>query len=151
MAARRHPVDDLVDDRLNARAHVLDAARGESAYHQAAQAAMVGRILLQHPVAHAAIDRLVENLRPEAPAHAADEILAEALVAQDRSDVGMPAGDVEPDRREMHRIDCAQPVIDGIRVGDEFRRLRIEQRRALDGLDLLVHDDPRSMATDFCG
>jgi hypothetical protein len=79
----RKAIDDLIDDRLNAWAHVLDAPRGKGADHEAAQAAVVGRIELQHPMAHAAIDRLVENLRPGAPGHAADEILAEALVAKD--------------------------------------------------------------------
>ena len=45
------PVERLVDDLLDARAHVLDPARGERLHHQAAQAGMVRRILLQHPVA----------------------------------------------------------------------------------------------------
>jgi len=42
---------------------------------------VVGRILLQHPVAHAAEDRLLHDLRSIAPDGALDIILAEALVA----------------------------------------------------------------------
>ena len=77
-------IDDLIDDLLNARAHILDAPRRKGAHHETAQAAVVGRIELQHPVAHAAIDRFLENLWAGAPAHPADKILAETLVAQDR-------------------------------------------------------------------
>ena len=84
MAARLDAIDDLIDDLLNARPHVFDPPRGKRADHETAQAAMVGRIELQHPMAHAAIDRLFENLWPGSPGHSADEVLAEALVAQDR-------------------------------------------------------------------
>ena len=56
---------------------------------------MVGRVLLQHPVAHAAVDRLLHHLLAEAPRHAADKVLAETLVAQDVADVGVAAGDEE--------------------------------------------------------
>src|SRR5208283_4332021 len=103
-AARLDAIDDVIDDLLNARAHVLDAPRGKGADHQAAQTAMVGWILLQHPVTHAAIDRLLENPRPKSSGHAADEILAEAFVAKDRDDVGVPASDEEAERREVHGI-----------------------------------------------
>jgi hypothetical protein len=41
-----------------------------------------------------AVDRLFENLWPGAPGHATDKVLAEALVAQDRGDVGVAARDV---------------------------------------------------------
>jgi hypothetical protein len=65
-------------------------------HNQPAQARVIGRVLLQHPVAHAAIDRLVHDLRTEAPRHATHEVLAEAPVAQDLGDVGVAAGDEEP-------------------------------------------------------
>ena len=68
---------------LDARAHVLHPAGRKGLHHQPAQARVIGRVLLQHPVAHAAIDRLVHDLRTEAPRHATREVLAEALVAQD--------------------------------------------------------------------
>ena len=98
VTARLDAIDDLIDNLLNARAHVLDPLGGKGPYHQTPQAPMIGRILLQHPAAHAAIDRLLENLRPVAPGHAADEILAEAFVAKDRGNIGVPARDVEAAR-----------------------------------------------------
>ena len=82
MALRRHAVERGIDDRLDARPHVLDPAGGEGLHHQAAQAGVIGRVLLQHPVAHAAIHRLVHDLVAVPPRHAADEVLAEPLVAQ---------------------------------------------------------------------
>ena len=111
----------VVDDLLDARAHVLDATRSKGPHHKAAQAAMVGRILLQHPVAHAAIDRFLENLRAKAPGHSADEVLAETFVPKDRGDVRMAAGDIEAERREVHRVGFAQSMIKGIRIGNELR------------------------------
>jgi hypothetical protein len=103
-AARFYAIDDLIDDLLNARAHILDAPRSKRADHETAQAAMVGRIELQHPVAHAAIDRFLENLWPGSPGHSADEIFAEAFVAQDLADVSMTARNIESERRQVHRI-----------------------------------------------
>ena len=94
MAARLDVIDDAIDNLLNARPHIFDPPRRERPHHEAAQAAVVGRIELQHPVAHAAIDRLFENLWPGAPGHATDKVLAETLVAQDRGDVGVAARDV---------------------------------------------------------
>ena len=94
MAARLDVVDNVIDNGLNARPHIFDPLRAERPHHEAAQAAVVGRIELQHPVAHAAIDRFFENLWPGAPGHATDKVLAEALVAQDRGDVSVAARDV---------------------------------------------------------
>jgi hypothetical protein len=95
---RLQAIDNLVDDLLNARAHVVDATRSKGPDHKAAQPAMVGWIEQQHPMAHAAIDRLLENLRPGASGNSADEVLAEAFVPQDCGDLRMTARDVESER-----------------------------------------------------
>ena len=137
--ARGDLIDDPIDHRLDARPHILDAPRAERAHHQTAQPAVIGRIELKHPVTHTAIDRLVEDLRTGAPGHAALEVSAKALVAQDRGDVGVAAGDAETERRQVHRLGGAQPMIVGVRIGNELRRPWIEQRFALQGLELLVH------------
>ena len=93
VALARNAIQRLVDDLLDARTHVLDPARRERLHHQPAQARVVGRILLQHPVAHAAEDRLLHDLRAIAPLRPFDEILAEALVAQNETDLGVAARD----------------------------------------------------------
>jgi hypothetical protein len=114
-------------------------------HHQPAQARVIGRVLLQHPVAHAAIDRLVHDLRTEAPRHATHEVLAEALVAQDLGDVGVAAGDEEAERRAMHRFDCAQAMEVGVGVGNDLGRKRIEERLPFGGpWQRLVQGAPRS-------
>src|SRR6478672_4797040 len=139
MAAGLYAIDDLIDDLLNAWAHVLDTPRSKRADNETAQPAMIGWIKLQHPMAHAAIDRFLENLWPGSPGHSADEIFAEAFVAQDLGDVVMAACDIESERREVHRVGCAQSTIKGIRIGNEFRHPRIEQGSPFGGLNLLVH------------
>ncbi len=119
-AARLYAIDDLIDDLLNARAHVLDAPRSKRADNETAQPAMVGWIELQHPVAHAAIDRFLKNLWPGSPGYSADEVFAEAFVAQDLGNVGMAACDIESERREVHRVGRAQSMIKGIRIGNKL-------------------------------
>src|SRR4030088_934242 len=47
-------IQRFIDNLLDARTHVLDPARGEGLHDQAAQSGVVGRVLLQHPVTHAA-------------------------------------------------------------------------------------------------
>src|SRR5580700_5957382 len=101
---------------------------------------MVGWVELQHPVAHAAIDRLLKNRRSGAPSDSTDEVLAEAFVPQDCGDVGMAAHYMEAERRKVDWLSRAQSTIVGIRIGDKLGRPRIEQRRALWWLNLLVHD-----------
>jgi hypothetical protein len=91
MAARFDLIDNVIDDGLNARPHIFNPPRAECPHHQAAQAAVVRRIELQHPMAHAAIDRFFEYLWPGAPGHTTDKVLTEAFVAQDRSNVGVAA------------------------------------------------------------
>jgi hypothetical protein len=83
-----HPalVDDtvelLVDDLRDARAHVGDAASGESLVHQPAETRMVGRVEHKHGVGKARDRRLVHAVRAAIAAlHVAHEVLAEALVA----------------------------------------------------------------------
>ncbi len=108
VAALDHGIDGLVDDLLDPRPHVLDATGGEGLHDEAAQAGVVGRIGLQHPVAHAAEHRLVHDGRAIAALGALDKILAEALVAHHEADIGVAAGDELAERRHMDRIEsCA--------------------------------------------
>jgi len=118
----------------------LDPARGERLHHQPAQAGVVGRILLQHPVAHAGEDRLFHDLRAIAPDRALDVILAKTLVAHHEAGLGVPAGDIDAERRQMHGIGGAHPLIVRIGIADEFGRQRIEKRLAR-SLNMLVHRD----------
>ncbi|MGY4481491.1 hypothetical protein ACVWWR_000682 [Bradyrhizobium sp. LM3.2] len=121
VAAVDHGVDGLVDDLLDARPHVLDAAGGEGLHDETAQAGVVGRISLQHPVAHAAEDRLLHDLLTIAALGTLDEILAEALVAHHEADIGVAAGDELAERRHVDRKDRAEPVIMRIGIADEVR------------------------------
>ena len=148
-ALRCDAVDRLIDDLLDAWTHLIDPARRESLHHEAAQARVVGRIELQHPVPHAAVDRLLHHLRPEAPRHATHEILAEPLVAYCEADVGMPACHEEAQRRLVHRVLRAQAVVVGVGVGDHRRRHRIEERLRLGGLKRLIHGAPPSAGTTW--
>ena len=141
LALRNDAIERLVDDLLDARPHVLDPARGESLHHQPAQAGMVRRILLQHPVAHAAEHRLVHDLRAVAADRALDIVLAEPLVAHHEAGLGVAAGDEHAERRQVHRIGGAHPLVMGIGIANEVGRKRIEQRRAIRRLNMLVHGD----------
>ena len=98
MSVRRNVVDGVVDDLLNAWAHVFDTAGRESLHYKPAQSGVIGRILLQHPMTHAAIDRLVEYLAALATGHATDEILAEAPIAQNPAHIRVAARDVKAKR-----------------------------------------------------
>ena len=140
MALRRHAIERPIDDLLDARAHVLHPPRGEGLHHQAAQAGVIGRVLLQHPVAHAAVHRLVEDVSAVPPRHSADEVLAEAPFAQHEADIVVTAGDEEAERRAMDGIARAQIVVVRVGVTDELRRQRIEVRLGTRGLQHLVHD-----------
>src|SRR5262245_6637903 len=128
----RHAVDDLIHDGLDARPHVLDPPRGKGLHHQPAQTGVIGWILLQHPVAHALIDRLLEDGLTVPPGHAADEVFAKPLVAQDRAHVLMAARYQEAERRAVHWIALTQAMIMWVGVADELRRQRVEA-----GVDLL--------------
>jgi hypothetical protein len=121
MAAGLYAIDDLIDNLLNARAHVLNTPRGKRADYETAQPAMIGRIELQHPVAHAAIDRFLKDLWPGPPGYSADKVFTEAFIAQDLGDVGMAACDMETERREVHRVSRPQSMVKGIRIGNKFR------------------------------
>jgi hypothetical protein len=140
------PVERLVDDLLDARAHVLDPARRERLHHQAAQAGVVGRVLLQHGVAEAAEHRLLHDVGAIAALRAFGIILAEALVAHHQAGLGVTARDIHAKRRQMHRIGGAQPRVMRIGIANEFRRQRIEQRRAGRSLNMLVHGDLNSLS-----
>ena len=139
VALARNAIQSLVDHLLNARTHVLDPARRKRFHHQAAQPRVVGRILLQHPVAHAAKNGLLEDLGSIAPAGALDKILAEAPVAQNQAGFGMAAGDESAERGEVHRIGGAQPFIMRIWISNELRRQRVKERLGRRSLNMLVH------------
>ena len=145
-ALRERCVKRFIDDLLDARTHVLDPACGKGLHHQAAQARMVGRVLLQHPVAHAAEDRLLHDLRSVAPNGPLDKILAETLVAQHQAGLGVPARHECAELRHMHRIGGAHPRIIRIGIANEFRRQRVEKRLGRRGLNMLVHGNPRYVA-----
>ena len=149
LAFRNDPVERLIDDLLDPRTHVLDPPRGESFHHQPAQPGVVRRILLQHPVAHAAKDRLFHDLRPIAPRCPIDEILAEALVAQNETGLRVPAGDESTKGRDVHRIGSAQPLVGRIGIANEFRCKRVEKRLGCRGLNMLVHGRPRCGQVHF--
>ena len=51
----------------------------------------------------------------------ADEIFAEALVAEDRAHVSMATEHVEAKRRTVHRIVGAQPIVERIRIANQLR------------------------------
>jgi hypothetical protein len=92
-------------------------------------------------VAHAAEHRLVHDLRAVAADRALDIVLAEPLVAHHETGLGMAAADIHAERRQVHRIGAAHPLVMGIGVADEFRVQRVEQRRAAGSLNMLVHGD----------
>ena len=115
------PVESLVDDLLDARPHVLYPARSERLHHQPAQTGVVGRILLQHHQAQAAKGRLIHDLGAVAADAAFGMLLAEALVADHEAGLGVAAGDEYAERRQMHRIGDAHPLVMRIGVADEFR------------------------------
>ncbi len=140
-ALRNDAVERLVDDVLNARAHVLDPARGERLDDETAQAGMIRRVLLQHPVAHAAHHRFVHDLGTVAADRALDIVLAEPLVAQHEARLGVPARDESAVRIDMHRIEAPHPLVIRIGIADEFGGQWIEKRLAARRLNLLVHGD----------
>ena len=149
-------IDGLVDDFLDARPHVLDPARGEGFHDQAAQAGVVRRILLQHPMAHAAEHRLIHGLRAITADGAVDKILAEPLVAYDEADFSVAARHERAMRVDMHGIGVPQSLVMWIGIADEIRRQRIEQRLvSFDpgwscdlGLHMLVHVDLAGVQLD---
>ena len=130
------PVERLVDNLLNARAHVLDPARGERLHHQPAQPRVIGRILLQHGKREVAEHRLLHDVGAIAPFRALGIVLAEALVAQHQADFGVATGDEHAKRRQMHRIQRAHPLIMRIGIANELGVQRVEQR---DSLNMFVH------------
>ena len=140
-ALRDDAVERFVDDLLDARAHVLDPAGGEGLHHQPAQAGVIRRILLQHPVAHAAEYRLVHDLGAVAADRALDIVLAEPLVAHHEADLGVAAADIDAERRQVHRIGGPHPLVMRIGIANEIGGQRVEQRRASGSLNMLVHGD----------
>ncbi len=150
MPPGHHAVERLIDDLLNARAHVLDAARREGLHHQSPQPGMVRGVLLQHPMPHRAVDRLVEHRGAVAPGHAADIVLAEALVAQDGTRLGVAADKAESQRRAVDRLGRAQAVIERVGIGDDFWQGRIEQQGGRGSLQRLVQGSVLCFARPPC-
>ncbi len=104
---RDRAIECLIYDLLNAWAHILDSSCREGLRHEAAKAGVHRRVLLQHPVPHGAIDRLLEYFFARTPRHPAREVLTEALVTQDEADIRMAAGHIKAERRAVHRIALA--------------------------------------------
>ena len=137
-----HAIELLVDDLLDARPHVGDAAGGEGLGDQAAQPRMVGRILHQHGAGEAGDGRLVHAVGVAVAAlHVAHEILAEALVAQGESHVLVARDQPEALRRLEDGRRLAQAAIERIGVGDEGRieRIELERRAVHHGRGHVVH------------
>jgi hypothetical protein len=78
-------------------------------------------------------------LWPGSPGYSADEVFAEAFVAQDLGNLGMAACDIESEWREVHRVGRAQLMVKGIGIGNKLWCPRIEQGSPFGGLNLLVH------------
>ncbi len=137
-----HAIELLVDDLLDARPHVGDAAGGEGLGHQAAQPRMVGRVLHQHGAGEARDGRLVHAIGTAVAAlHVAHEVLAEALVAQGESHVVVARDQPETLWRLEDGRRFAQAAIERIGVGDEGRieRIELERRAVHDGRGHVVH------------
>ena len=135
-------VELLVDDLLDARPHVGDAAGGEGLGHQPAQPRMVGRVLDQHGARETGDRRLVHAVGGAVAAlHVAHEVLAEALVAQGESHVLVACDQPETLRRLENRRRLAQAAIERVRIGDEGRieRIELERRAVHDGRGHVVH------------
>jgi len=117
-----------VDDVLDARAHVLDPARGEGLDDEAAQAGVIGRVLLQHPMAHAADYGLLHDLGGRSGGCCArPKSLPKRLFAQHEARLGVTAGNEGAMRVDVHRVHGAQPRVIRIGVADEFGRQWIEK------------------------
>ncbi len=141
-AAVDHPVELGVDQRLDARPHVGDAAGGEGLGHQSAQARMVGRVEHQHGAAEAGDGGLLHAGQIAVAAfEGAHEILAEPLVAQRKSHVVVARDQPQALRRLEDRRRFAKPAIEWIGIGDEGRVERIElERRSIErGRGHIVH------------
>jgi hypothetical protein len=101
---------------------------------------VLGRIGLQDGLRHVVEDRLAHDVGPVAALAALHKILAEAPVAQHQADFLVAADHEGAERRQMHRIDRAQPRVMGIGIADEIRRQRIEKGCARRGLHVVLHE-----------
>ena len=140
MAATRDRIQHAADHRFDPRPHVLDPARGEGFYHEVAQPCVLRRIGLQDGLRHVVEDRLTHDVGSVAALAALDEILAEALIAQHQADLLVAADHEGAERRQMHRIDRAQPRVMRVGIPDEIRRKRIEKGAGRFIVHVLFHD-----------
>jgi hypothetical protein len=106
--------------------------------HQSPQPSVIGRILHQHPLAYCPIDWQFHHFTADGARHEADAIPAEALVSQNKTDLGMATGEVDAERRLLDRSIGTQLVKRRIWIGDEFRRLPVDVGRGESILRLLV-------------
>ncbi len=111
-----HPVEQAVHDRLDARPERLDDARREGLADEGAEPRVVRRVAEEHRqreprrVGPAAEARLEEGLVSALP---------EARVAEERGDVVVAREDEEPEGMPVDRRFGAEPMVDGIRIGEE--------------------------------
>jgi hypothetical protein len=132
---RQNGVDQLMHERFDARAHFLDAARGESAHDKIAHARVVRRVLHQHGAAERLKDRLVHQRAARTGiGNPAFEIVDEAAVARDRVDVAIARQHIRPERRAPDRVRLAKPPVGRIGIADEGRVERVEGRHGLWGV-----------------
>ncbi len=127
-AGRRDLIQQPVGDRLNARTHVLDLARGEHLGDQTTQPRVVRRIAHQHHVRQLDHRRLSHRGRAEP----ADQclgvgiILAQSPVAQQERGVFVSRKKRPPERGAPDRRAFPQRAKRRIRIGDERRIARVE-------------------------
>ena len=119
LAARGHPVEALVDDALDVAAQCGDRPRREGAAHETTETGVRRRILLEHELALPA-ERLVD-----AGQDAVRGARAGGHLVQQPVDVGVAREAPEADRREVHRLDFAQPAEARVRIVAERRIERV--------------------------
>ena len=115
--------EEAVHDLLDVPAELLDRARREGLAHQPAQPGVIGRVTEEHragqpigllPAVHRG-EHLLELLAPE------------PRVAQDGHAVLVAREDPETHRRLVDGLLLAQPPVERVRIGVEFRQERVEQ------------------------
>jgi hypothetical protein len=120
-----HYVQQLVGDRLNARAHTIDQAGRERLLDQRTQPLVVGRVRVEHVpgegLHHFRYRRYLDELFR---GHGVAPILHETLVFQHGGDIfvagNQPHAPTVGQRHAMDRGLGAQPSVGGIGIRSKF-------------------------------
>src|SRR5207302_875685 len=110
---------EIVDDALDVAAQCGDRPRCEGAAHETTETGVRRRILLEHELALPA-ERLVDPGQD-----AVRGARAGGHLVQQPVDVGVAREAPEADRREVHRLDFAQPTEARVRIVAERRIERV--------------------------